>query len=46
MDYLVGERHDPRRLLSEAKTLIAVALAYPATPGLVPPAQRQSTARP
>ncbi|HEX3849879.1 MAG TPA: tRNA epoxyqueuosine(34) reductase QueG [Polyangiaceae bacterium] len=36
MDYLLGERHDPRRLLSEAKTLIAVALAYPATLGLVP----------
>jgi epoxyqueuosine reductase len=37
MDYLLeGPRHDPRRLLSEAKTLIAVALAYPATPDLVP----------
>ena len=36
MNYLVdGPRHDPRHLLSEAKTLIAVALAYPATPGLV-----------
>ncbi len=31
-----GPRHDPRRLLSEAKTLIAVALAYPATPDLLP----------
>jgi epoxyqueuosine reductase len=37
MTYLVeGPRHDPRRLLGEAKTLIAVALAYPATPALVP----------
>ena len=37
MAYLVeGPRHDPRRLLSTAKTLIAVALAYPATPDLVP----------
>jgi len=36
MDYLLGERHDPRQLLSEAKTLIAVALAYPGAPGLVP----------
>ncbi len=36
MDYLLGPRHDPRRLLSEAKTLIAVALAYPATHSLVP----------
>jgi epoxyqueuosine reductase len=37
MDYLLeGPRHDPRRLLSEAKTLIAVALAYPATPDTVP----------
>ncbi len=36
MDYLVdGPRHDPRQLLSEAKTLIAVALAYPASVGLV-----------
>ncbi|HEY3257126.1 MAG TPA: tRNA epoxyqueuosine(34) reductase QueG [Polyangiaceae bacterium] len=36
MGYLVdGSRHDPRQLLSEAKTLIAVALAYPAS-GLVP----------
>ena len=31
-----GPRHDPRRLLSEAKTLIAVALAYPATRDVVP----------
>ena len=31
-----GPRHDPRQLLSEAKTLIAVALAYPASAGLVP----------
>lgn len=31
MSYLVeGPRHDPRALLGEAKTLIAVALAYPA----------------
>lgn len=37
MDYLVeGPRHDPRQLLSEAKTLIAVALAYPASASLVP----------
>jgi len=37
MGYLVdGPRHDPRHLLSEAKTLIAVALAYPASTGLVP----------
>ncbi|MEO7033191.1 MAG: tRNA epoxyqueuosine(34) reductase QueG [Polyangiaceae bacterium] len=37
MDYLLGPRHDPKQLLSEAKTLIAVALAYPASaPGLVP----------
>jgi epoxyqueuosine reductase len=37
MDYLLeGPRHDPRRLLAEAKTLIAVALAYPATASLVP----------
>lgn len=37
MSYLVdGPRHDPRQLLTEAKTLIAVALAYPATPSLVP----------
>lgn len=37
MDYLVeGPRHDPRQLLSESKTLIAVALAYPASPDLVP----------
>lgn len=37
MSYLVdGPRHDPRHLLSSAKTLIAVALAYPASPGLVP----------
>ncbi|HKO50045.1 MAG TPA: tRNA epoxyqueuosine(34) reductase QueG [Polyangiaceae bacterium] len=37
MDYLVdGPRHDPRQLLREAKTLIAVALAYPAGAGLVP----------
>jgi epoxyqueuosine reductase len=37
MAYLVdGPRHDPRQLLSEAKTLIAVALAYPASAGLVP----------
>ena len=37
MDYLLdGPRHDPRQLLSEAKTLIAVALAYPASPSLVP----------
>jgi epoxyqueuosine reductase len=37
MGYLLeGPRHDPRRLLSEAKTLIAVALAYPATPDTVP----------
>jgi epoxyqueuosine reductase len=37
MDYLLeGPRHDPRRLLAEAKTLIAVALAYPATPSTVP----------
>jgi len=36
MDYLAdGPRHDPRRLLAEAKTLIAVALAYPAGLGLV-----------
>lgn len=32
MSYLVeGPRHDPRALLAEAKTLIAVALAYPAS---------------
>jgi epoxyqueuosine reductase len=37
MGYLVdGPRHDPRQLLSEAKTLIAVALAYPASSALVP----------
>jgi len=37
MTYLVdGLRHDPRQLLPEAKTLIAVALAYPASPDLVP----------
>jgi epoxyqueuosine reductase len=36
MSYLLGERHDPRQLLSEARTLIAVALAYPATPNVVP----------
>ena len=37
MTYLVdGPRHDPRQLLPEAKTLIAVALAYPASPDLVP----------
>jgi epoxyqueuosine reductase len=37
MSYLAeGPRHDPRRLLSGAKTLIAVALAYPATRALVP----------
>jgi epoxyqueuosine reductase len=37
MAYLQGPRHDPRQLLPEAKTLIAVALAYPAAPvGLVP----------
>ena len=37
MGYLVeGPRHDPRQLLAEAKTLIAVALAYPANAGLVP----------
>ncbi|HYQ41799.1 MAG TPA: tRNA epoxyqueuosine(34) reductase QueG [Polyangiaceae bacterium] len=37
MDYLVdGPRHDPRQLLVEAKTLIAVALAYPASADLVP----------
>src|SRR6185369_9893643 len=37
MGYLVeGPRHDPRSLLSEAKTLIAVALAYPVSAGLVP----------
>jgi epoxyqueuosine reductase len=37
MSYLVdGPRHDPRQLLSEAKTLIAVALAYPASSDLVP----------
>ena len=31
MGYLLdGPRHDPLQLLSEAKTLIAVALAYPA----------------
>src|SRR6478609_5540122 len=37
MGYLVdAPRHDPRLLLSEAKTLIAVALAYPAGAGLVP----------
>ena len=31
-----GPRHDPRRLLSEAKTLIAVALSYPGTRDVVP----------
>jgi epoxyqueuosine reductase len=37
MDYLAdGPRHDPSRLLCEAKTLIAVALAYPASGSLVP----------
>src|SRR6187551_659274 len=37
MGYLTsGPRHDPRQLLSEAKTLIAVALAYPASAALVP----------
>jgi len=35
LGYLEGERHDPRALLAGAKTLIAVALAYPATRGLV-----------
>ena len=36
MDYLVdGPRHDPRQLLEGAKTLIAVALSYPAGDGLV-----------
>jgi epoxyqueuosine reductase len=36
MAYLDGPRHDPKRLLAEAKTLIAVALAYPFTRELVP----------
>jgi epoxyqueuosine reductase len=37
MNYLVdGPRHDPRQLLAAAKTLIAVALAYPASAELVP----------
>jgi len=37
MAYLVdGPRHEPRQLLANAKTLIAVALAYPASAGLVP----------
>lgn len=36
MEYLEGPRHDPRALLAGAKTLIAVALAYPATRDLVP----------
>jgi len=36
MGYLEGPRHDPRRLLDGAKTLIAVALAYPASRELVP----------
>ena len=36
MTYLEGPRHDPRHLLGEAKTLIAVALAYPASRDLVP----------
>ena len=36
MTYLEGPRHDPRRLLAGAKTLIAVALAYPASRELVP----------
>jgi epoxyqueuosine reductase len=35
MAYLEGPRHDPRELLSGAKTLIAVALAYPASRELV-----------
>ena len=37
MSYLSsGPRHDPRQLLGEAQTLIAVALAYPASRELVP----------
>jgi epoxyqueuosine reductase len=36
MAYLEGPRHDARQLLAGAKTLIAVALAYPASPELVP----------
>ncbi len=36
MNYLLGPRHDPRQLLTEAKTLIAVALAYPAAENPVP----------
>ena len=36
MTYLEGPRHDPRHLLAGAKTLIAVALAYPASRELVP----------
>jgi len=36
MSYLEGPRHDPTHLLSGAKTLIAVALAYPASRELVP----------
>jgi epoxyqueuosine reductase len=36
MTYLEGPRHEPRHLLAEAKTLIAVALAYPASRELVP----------
>jgi epoxyqueuosine reductase len=36
MAYLEGPRHDPRRLLAGAKTLIAVALAYPASRDTVP----------
>ncbi len=36
MAYLEGSRHDPQQLLASAKTLIAVALAYPASRELVP----------
>jgi epoxyqueuosine reductase len=36
MTYLEGPRHDPRKLLAGAKTLIAVALAYPAPREQVP----------
>jgi epoxyqueuosine reductase len=36
MAYLEGPRHDPAGLLTGAKTLIAVALAYPASRELVP----------
>ena len=36
MTYLEGVRHEPARLLMEARTLIAVALPYPSSRELVP----------